>query len=56
MQLVFHRGALALVGELLGVADAVPLRPRVPVPVARRTTRRGVGRVVELMNAAIAIP
>ena len=55
MQLVFHRDALALVGELLGVADAVPSRPRVPVQVARRATRRAVGRVVELANAAMAI-
>jgi len=55
MQRVFHRDALALVGELLGVADAVSSRLRAPVPVARRSTRRAVGRVVELANAAMAI-
>jgi hypothetical protein len=42
-------------GELLGVADAVPSRSRVPVRIARRVTRRGVGRVVELVNAAMAV-
>ena len=55
MQLVFHRGALAMVSELLGVADAVSSRPLVPVQVAQRVTQRGVGRVVALANAAMAI-
>ena len=55
MQLVFHSDALALVGELLGAADAVRSRPQVPVQVVRRVTRRAVGPVVELANAAMAI-
>src|SRR5262249_15205779 len=46
LQLVFHRDALALVSELLGAADAVPSRLRVPAQVARGAPRRAVGRAL----------
>jgi len=45
MQLLFHRDALALVGELLG-ADAAPSRSRAQVQRARRAPRRAAERVV----------
>jgi pimeloyl-ACP methyl ester carboxylesterase len=41
MQLVFHRDVLALVGDLLGVADAAASPSRAPLRARRRTLSRG---------------
>ena len=54
MQLLFHRDALALVGELLGAADSAPSRSRSSVQRVQRRTRRGVGRAVEAASTAMA--
>jgi pimeloyl-ACP methyl ester carboxylesterase len=54
MQLVSHRGALALVGALLGAADATACPPRRMMRRARKVSTRAAGRGVELAGAAMA--
>jgi pimeloyl-ACP methyl ester carboxylesterase len=54
MQLVFHLDALALVGELLGAADAASCPPRRLMRRARKVSTPAPERGIELAGAAMA--
>jgi pimeloyl-ACP methyl ester carboxylesterase len=56
LELVFHRDVLAYVGELLGAADAAPLRVQPPRRAARRAIVRDARKLARLVRRPFRVP